>query len=227
MKKILPIIIVIASVNMLFAQEHDRRVLPAFSKVSVGEAISLTLVPGDKNEAKVSVKGNISLPDVETSVHGSWLRIRITGSHRGNTEVAIVLTYKSLAELNISSAASVKTKGPVKATDLTIEVSSAADADLEILTKELTVEVSSAANLTLAGSTVTQEVSVSSAAEYDGADLACEMADVTVSSAGSARIAASRELKAEANSGGTIKYSGTPQKVYVNTSSGGDIDKVH
>ncbi len=227
MKKLLTIIIILGAGVTLLAQEKDIRVLADFTKVDVGQAIRLTLVPGSKNEAEVKAGANISLQDVETEVRGSRLRIKILGSHQGSTRVTITLTYKSLSGLTISSAASVTTRGPIKADELEVEVTSAADARLEVEVKQLDVEVSSAADLTLHGKAVAQRVSVASAGKYDGDELTCEKVNVKVSSAGSARVSSHKELEAEANSGGTIKYRGNPEQVYVNTSSGGNIEKIN
>ena len=106
-------------------------------------------------------------------------------------------------------------------------MSSAGSADLEIDVAELEVEVSSSGDLNIQGKARSQRVSVSSAGDYDGFDLACEEAYVRASSAGSARITASKEIDAKASSAGSVRYKGNPDKVYVNSSSGGGVSKSH
>lgn len=218
------IILLTGSTLSVFAQETETRSLSDFSEVSVGEAISVTLIPGNKNEAVVKVR-NIDLEDVETDVRGGTLKIELSGNRYRNIDVEITLTYKSIDGIHVSSAADVVTKGPIKSASLDISVSSAAKADLEIVTDKIDVDVSSSGELELSGKTTSQRVSVSSAGEYHAYELSCDEAYVRASSAGSARINATKRIDARASSAGSVKYKGEPDKVYVNSSSGGDVRK--
>jgi hypothetical protein len=214
------------SVVSVSAQESETRSLSNFSEVSVGEAISVILIPGNKNEAIVKVR-NIDLEDVETNVSGGRLKIELRGNRHRNIDVEISLTYKYIDEVSVSSAADVVTKGPIKSTSLDISVSSAGDAELDIIAEEIDVDVSSSGDLTLSGKTSSQRVSVSSAGDYDAYDLDCDEAYVRASSAGSAKINANKKIDAKASSAGSVNYKGDPDKVYVSSSSGGDINKSH
>lgn len=206
------------------AQDTETRNLSDFSEVSVGEAIRLTLVKGTRNEAKIT-SSNIDLDDIETKVSGDRLRIGIEGSHRGNINVSITLTFKEIDKLNISSAADVESQGVIKTDDLEVRVSSAGEANLELEVTNLDADVSSAGDLDVEGKASRLTVNVSSAGDYDGYDLVSDEAYVKVSSAGSASVHAGKKIEANANSGGTIKYRGNPEKVYVNSSSGGSVRK--
>lgn len=218
------IILLTGSTLSVFAQETEIRSLSDFSEVSVGEAISVTLIPGNRNEAVVKVR-NIDLEDVETDVRGGSLKIELSGNRYRNIDVEITLTYKSIDGIHVSSAADVVTKGPIKSASLDISVSSAAKADLEIVADKIDVEVSSSGDLELSGKTTSQRVSVSSAGEYHAYELSCDEAYVRASSAGSARINATKKIDAKASSAGSVTYKGEPDKVYVNSSSGGDVRK--
>ena len=227
MYRILIFIVLLAgSVVSVSAQESETRSLSDFSEVSVGEAISVVLIPGNKNEAVVKVR-NIDLEDVETNVSGGRLKIELSGNRYRNIDVEISLTYKYIDEVSVSSAADVVTKGPIKSSSLDISVSSAADAELEINAEEIDIDVSSSGDLTVSGRTNSQRVSVSSAGDYDAYDLDCDEAYVRASSAGSARINASKKIDAKASSAGSVNYKGNPDKVYVSSSSGGDVNKSH
>jgi len=225
-KALLLLLFATVTFSIVRAQNTEIRLLPSFSRVSVGEAISLILIPGNKNEAKIKAS-NIDLDDIETDVIGSKLRIGLSGSRHRNINVTIVLTYIKINSISVSSAADVTTKGSIRAESLDISVSSAADAELEITAKDVDIEVSSSGILTLSGAAVSQRVEVSSAAEYDGSDLACEDAYVKASSAASARVHASKRIEAKASSAGSVKYFGNPDKVYVNANSGGYVGKGH
>jgi len=227
MYRILLIIISLAgSAVAVSAQESETRSLSNFSEVSVGEAISVILIPGNKNEAVVKVR-NIDLEDVETNVSGGRLKIELSGNRYRNIDVEVTLTYESIDEVSVSSAADVVTKGPIKSASLEISVSSAGNAELDIIAEEIEIDVSSSGDLALSGKTSSQRVSVSSAGDYDAYDLDCDEAYVRASSAGSARINAVKKIDAKASSAGSVNYRGNPDKVYVSSSSGGDINKSH
>jgi hypothetical protein len=225
MKKFLIIIALFAtSANSVFAQSRETRSLSDFSEISVGEAIEVTLVAGNKNEAVISA-GNIDLEDVITDVRGNRLKIELEGTRHRNIDVEITLTYISIDVIRVSSAADVETKGPIKVNRLNISVSSAGSAELEIEGGDLDIDISSSGVLVLSGRAVNQRVEVSSAGQYQGYDLECEDSYARVSSAGSARINATKKIDAKASSAGSIKYKGNPDKVYISSSSGGHAGK--
>ena len=47
------LVIILALATAVIAQQTETRKLDNFSAISVGEAIELVLVPGNKNEAKI------------------------------------------------------------------------------------------------------------------------------------------------------------------------------
>ena len=104
----------------------------------------------------------IDLSDVETNVSGDRLKIELRGNRYRNIDVEVMLTYKSIDEVSVSSAADVITKGPIKSASLEISVSSAGNADLDIIAEKIDVDISSSGDLTLSGKTGSQRVSVSS-----------------------------------------------------------------
>ena len=225
MKKVTTLSIVFFAIIFSgFAQNREVRKLESFTELSVGEAISVTLIPGDKNEASILVD-NIALEDISTKVYGSKLKIELSGNHHRNIDVEITLTYKEIERLSVTSAANVKTQGAIRSKELDITVSSAGYARLEIVSEALEVSVSSSGELELNGKSLSQRVGVSSAGEYNGYDLDFDESYVKASSAGSARVTANKKIEAKASSAGSVKYKGNPDKVYVNASSGGSTSK--
>jgi len=222
------VFVILTSISLcaVFGQVKESRLLSDFNGISIGEAIHLTLIPGDKNEAVLTVE-NIDLADVQTEVRGSNLKIGLEGGRHRNVKVFVSLTYKSIEEISVSSAADVITQGPIKSDAFDISVSSAGSAKLEIDAKEIEVAVSSAGDLSLTGKCISQRIEVSSAGEYNGYELACETSYVRVSSAASAKVVASKQIDAKANSAGSIRYKGNPQKVYVSANSGGHVKKAN
>ncbi len=206
------------------AQRSETRSLSSFSEISVGEAIECELILGSKEEAVVKVSG-ADLEDVITEVSGDRLRIHMARGNFRNTDVKVTVTFKVLEEIKVSSAADLYCNDVIEGDDLEIEVSSAADAELRVQVQDLEVRVSSAADLELDGYAKRQYVDVSSSGDYDAYGLDSEEAEVDVSSSGDARITVKGKLDADASSSGTVLYRGDPEKVYVDSSSGGKVRK--
>ena len=78
MKKLTAILfLVTAAAISAFGQNTETRSLDNFSAISVGEAIKLVLIPGNKNEARITAT-NVDLDEIETRVG-----IRIENRGRG------------------------------------------------------------------------------------------------------------------------------------------------
>lgn len=206
------------------AQQREDRNLDSFNELSVGEAIRVTLIKGTREKAEIIASG-IDLEDVITDVSGNGLRIHLEGNNHRNIDVQINLTYRELEEISISSAARVKAEEAITASSLEIEVSSAGGGELSLNTGNVEIEVSSAGNLELSGKADRMEADISSAGDLDAYDLQCQEAEIDVSSGGSANVFITNRIDARANSGGTVRYKGEPEKVFVNSNSGGSIKK--
>ncbi len=219
-------LLMLTATTGLRAQKTETRNLDEFTGVSAGEAITVFLTQGNKETARVEVKG-IALDEVLTDVRGETLKIHLDkGSHR-NVEVTVWVTYMHLEEIAVSSAARIKAESVIKSEKLEVQASSAGKASLEIEVEELSVEVSSAADVKITGKTVFQDVQVSSSGSYYAFDLDCEVSIVSASSAGKAKVTASKKIEADASSAGNIRYQGDPEKVYVHSGSGGSAKKAN
>ena len=214
----------VLAISWLAAQDRETRNVKSFSAISVGEAIDVEVTAGSSEKVEVEVDG--TNPDnVVTEVFGDRLKIRMRQGNWRNVSVRVYVTYKTLEEIDVSSAADLTSKGPIKSDKLEIEVSSAGDVDVEVEVDELEVRVSSAGDLTIKGKAREQYVKVSSSGDYDGYDLESEDAEVDASSSGDARVFVTKELEADASSSGSVYYRGNPTKVYADSSSGGRVRK--
>ena len=207
-----------------YGQSTETRTVKSFEEVSAAEAIDVILIPGDEEKVVVEAKG-VDLEDVITEVSGGELEIHMSRGNYRNVDVTVTVTYKRIYAIDVSSAASVVTKGMLRSPRLTLEVSSAGDADLEIEVRDLEASVSSAGDIIVSGRAEDSEIRVSSAGDFKGRDLKSNSADVKVSSGGSASVTVQNEINARASSGGSIRYFGDPDKEYTSSSSGGSVRK--
>ena len=176
-------------------------------------------------QVSFEVGSDLDISNVLTEVSGSYLKIHMRDGRYRNRNVKVYVTYVSLNKLHVSSAANVFSDGTIKAKTMDISASSAGSAELSIDAESVSIDASSAGDIVLEGRAVNIEVEVSSAGEIDAYGLESENGNASASSAGSAKISVSKELTAQASSGGSIRYRGSPAKTNTSSSSGGSVKK--
>jgi hypothetical protein len=224
MKKVLGIVTLSLVFFTAFCQQSEVRSVGSFTGIKAAEAIDVYLKKGDKESVKVEVTGT-DISNVLTEVSGSYLKIHMKDGRYRSRNVKVYVTYVNLNKIHASSAANVFSEGTIRANSIDISTSSAASIELSIVAQSVTVDASSAGDVVLEGSTKSIEVEVSSAGEVDAYALESETARASVSSGGSVKISVSKELNAQASSGGSIRYRGAPAKTNTNSSSGGSVKK--
>lgn len=206
----------------IFAQSNETRNLNSFTELSVGEAIKVELVKGSSEKAEIEVRGT-DTENVLTEVSGGHLKIHMARGNWKNVDASVRLTYQSLEEIDVSSAAHVSTSSAIAGDQLKMDISSAGKADLIFNVKQMEVDISSAGSFDAEGKVDQIEVDVSSAGSMSAYDLECKRADLSASSAGSIKITVTEEIDASASSGGSIRYKGNPDKEHVSSSAGGSV----
>lgn len=210
-----------------WAQSKETRELSSFTRINVGQAIKVYVEKGAKESCVIETEG-IDTRDVLTDVNGRTLKIRLDKNRKWrNIDVVVHLTYTEIDAISINSAARVYSKGTIKTNDMEIDVSSAGNGELDVDVDELEIEISSSGNLEISGNARYQDIDISSAGSLDAYDLNCEEVSASVSSAGKAKVQASKRIDARANSAGSIRYKGNPDKAYVSANSGGSIRRAN
>jgi Protein of unknown function (DUF2807). len=224
MKKLIGFVLLLALGFQALAQQSETRSVGSFKGIKSAEAIDVYLKKGDKESVKVEVTG-VSLSDVITEVSGTYLKIHMDDGNYRNKNVKVYVTYVSLERISASSASNVFSEGVIKATNLDLSASSAGSIEVSVDAEAISIDASSAGDIVLEGKARRVEVEASSAGDIDAYNLESESVNASVSSAGSAKVNATKEIDAHASSGGSIRYRGNPSKSNTNSSSGGSVKK--
>jgi len=224
MRSTLSIFFLLFVVAPAVAQQSEVRQVGTFRGVKAYEAISVTLKKGDKESVKVVVE-RVPLSAVITEVSGNYLKIHMAEGRYNERKVRVEVTYVSIEKVSAQSAAEVLSEGTIKAATLDIAVASAASIELTIETGAVTVDVASAGDVILEGSSKSLLVEAASAGVLDAYNLECETVDAAASSAGSAKVKATKGIRANAESAGSIRYRGNPTKSDTRSSGGGSVRK--
>jgi hypothetical protein len=208
----------------LQAQDTENRSVGNFKGVKVGQAIDVYLTTGTSTNVRVEVEdGNVS--DVETNVSGGMLKIGMKRGNYRNIRVKVYVTHKGLEYISASSASNIYSENTLKSSKMSIDVSSAATAELEVEASEIEAQVSSSGDLELKGSAERAALYASSAGDIDAYDFTTSELKARASSAGGIRARAEDSIDAHASSGGSVRWKGNPSRSRTDSSSGGSVRK--
>jgi hypothetical protein len=187
---IISLVLSMAAFNLrAFSQNEvirETRDLPAFDKIDVGGAFNVTFTFGEAQKVEVEAKQKV-IADIKTEVKDGKLLVSSNRTN-SNTPLNLFISVPTLSILELHGAADVVGLNPLKADMLTILISGAASADLELDVATLRSEASGAADLDLKGKAIHHSTLVSGAATVNAKNLVTETTDADVSGAGTARV---------------------------------------
>ncbi len=160
-----------------------------------------------------------------TEVFGERLKVHLSKIRWRDYSVTVYISYVDLEGISASSAANVFGKNKITGSRLDLDVSSAADIEVEVDVEDLSVDASSSGDVEVSGRAKYLNIDVSSAGGVDAYDLEAEIVRVDASSGAGAKVFATKEINAEASSGASVRYRGDPAKSRTDTSSGGSVRK--
>jgi hypothetical protein len=203
---------------------EETRDIGNFHGLKVSSGIDVYIAQGDDEYLRLEADENL-MEHIRTEVIDGQLKIYTDVNIRMAKSKKVYLRYRELRSIHISSAGDVKGENTLHAGHLELNLSSAGDLRLEVIADEIDLDISSSGSASLAGKTGYLDAGLSSAGNLNAFDLEARSADVSVSSAGDARIWVTDEARFKCSSAGDIVYKGDPKIVESSTSSGGDIRK--
>lgn len=185
-----------------------RAISDEFTRVSASEGLMVYVTQAD--DFAIEVEGDDNIIDlIRTDIKNGKLRIHAE-ENIGNATKNIYVSLPKITELHASSGSHLETKNAVKSNELTIDGSSGAILEVDVVAQELDIDASSGANLDVAGTADNANVDVSSGGNINAKDLETKTCTAEASSGGNVKIQVSKSLMADASSGGNISYSGDP-----------------
>ena len=202
---------------------EEIRDLDGFSGIQVSSGVDVFFSQGESFLVKVVADENL-MDIIETEVRGSILVVGVErpGIRRAESK-KVYVSLPELEHLKISSAGDCVGETPFKCGTLDIDISSAGDLRAELYADRIRLDISSSGDARITGEATDFDASLSSAGDLDAFDLKARNVTVDVSSAGSAKVYATGELRMNASSAGNIYYRGDARVVRSRSSSAGDI----
>lgn len=185
-----------------------RAVSEEFTRVSASEGLMVYVTQAD--DFKIEVEGDDNIIDlIRTDIKNGKLRIHAE-ENIGRATKNVYVSLPTITELHASSGSHLETKNTVEANELSLEGSSGAILEVDLIAQELEIAASSGASLDINGKADNADVDVSSGGNINAKDLETKSCVADASSGGNIKIQVSESLMADASSGGNISYSGEP-----------------
>ncbi len=193
-----------------------------FKGIKVGDAFNLKVSQSEVNTVKVIAPSTV-IQQIKTDVKDGILIISEEGNIKSNEAIEIIIGVKSLAKLDVSGSADVKTENELICDKLEISIEGAGDIRIWLKTNELKSKISGAGDLNLKGTSKLLDATIKGAGDLKAFNLEVEKAIVKVSGAGDAKINVSQNLDADVSGAGSIIYKGNPGERNVSITGAGSI----
>ncbi len=203
---------------------ENRTLNQSFNAVKASQGLDVYLTQG--NEESIVIEADENLHNlIKTEVKDNELRIYAEKNIGYASSKKIMITFKNISKITSTSGSDVVSTNTIHADNLELNSSSGSDMKLDVNTKTLQCNSSSGSDLKLSGKTEKLFAEASSGSDIKAADLIAESSQVKATSGADITVNTAKELTADANSGGDIKYYGNPEKVNKTDSHSGNITK--
>ncbi|MCU0447957.1 MAG: DUF2807 domain-containing protein [Microscillaceae bacterium] len=209
------------------AQDSETRNLTGFNRLDLQGAAEIILIQGKTESAKIEAQ-NIPLSHIYTEVRNQTLYISLKKhtSYR-NLKLKIYLTFRQLTAISSNGAINLTSESPIQANDFLVDFSGAGNMDLKINTQTLKLKSSGAGNMEVSGKADYQEIILSGAGNVEAFDLVSRAAEVELNGVGNVDVNVTKELTAELNGMGSIRYKGNPGSKSIRKNGLGSVKSVN
>lgn len=205
-------------------QLENRTLDASFNAIKASQGLEVYLTQGNEESIVIEADENL-LKLIKTEVKNDELRIYTERNIGYASSKKIMVTFKDVSKISSSSGSDVVSTNTINADYLELNTSSGSNMKLNVNTKTLSCDSSSGSDLIVSGNTEKLSANASSGSDIKASKLLAISSEVEASSGADISVNTAKELTADANSGGDIKYYGNPDKVNKSDSPSGRISK--
>lgn len=203
----------------------EERTISSFSKLDIGGAFKVYLYQGDQEKVVVEADDK-EIKEIVTEVVGNELRIYTKpGWGPRFHEMSVYVTFRNLDYIDLSGAVEVAADKPLNFSELKMDISGAAEVNLEFKAEKYVAEFSGASEIHFRGSCKSGDLELSGASEFDAEGMEFQDLNIEVSGASEAKVFATGNLYIDASGASSIRYKGNP-KVSVDESGASSIKPI-
>ncbi len=209
-------------VSPLLSQDVTERDLKPFSGLHVNDNIIVRLIKSEREHISVKAQG-VDAEDVKTEIINNMLRLYVSGNLFSRKKVIVNLEYKTIRYITAINGADITTVSTLQTDSLSIDLKTGGIFYLDANIGYLKSNVIEGSLLNAKGHAAVQDVFVSSSATVSAFDLQTDIANVSASTAATAKVFVTKELHAFASLSGSILYKGNPEICVTESNSAGSI----
>ena len=202
----------------------DRELNGDFNAIEVSRGLDVFLTQGETEGIRVQADENLQ-EIIVVEIENGVLSIYADENIGSAASKKVMVNFKDIDRISTSSGSDVISTNVISVDELEIYTSSGSDVELEVEVESLICESSSGSDIKLSGSTNTFRADASSGSDIKAAKLKALKTKAQANSGADITVNTSKELTANASSGGDIKYYGNPDKVKKNDGPSGSIKK--
>ncbi|WP_456440703.1 head GIN domain-containing protein, partial [Psychroserpens sp.] len=202
----------------------DRELNGDFNAIEVSRGLDVYLTQGETEGIRVQADENLQ-DIIMVEVENGVLTIYADENISSAASKKIMVNFKNIDRISASSGSDVVSTTIITANELKIHTSSGSDVELEVEVESLICESSSGSDIKLSGTTNTFRADATSGSDIKAAKLKAIKTTAQANSGADITVNTSKELTANASSGGDIKYYGNPEKVEKSDGPSGSIRK--
>ena len=202
----------------------EQRAVSSFNKIDISGGYEVLINQGSEERLELEVDENL-LEYIETETRKNTLYISSKKQIGSASSLKLYITVVDVEDIDVSGAIELKNKGTYKTANLEIDISGAADIDLDVDVENLNMDISGASETTLSGNARNFEIEISGAGELQAKKLKTRNTTIDISGAGSAIVNVKKTLNVSVSGSGSVKYKGSP-KIKKDISGAGSIEKL-
>lgn len=200
--------------------EESREITEEFTAVLASEGLDVFVSQGTEFDIRVEADENI-IDLIGTDIENGRLRIHAI-ENIGRATKKIYVTLPEITGLESSSGADLIVQNVIKAEKISLEATSGADLNIEVIADKVDADASSGSDIRITGEAATFIADASSGADIKARKLVTKNCTANASSGSDISVHVTESLTADASSGADISYSGDAS-VKKNKSSSGSV----
>ncbi|WP_298534452.1 head GIN domain-containing protein [uncultured Algibacter sp.] len=203
---------------------EDRTTNEPFSTIKAAEGLDVYLTQSDNESILVEADENLQSLII-TEIENGVLKIHTKQNIGSATSKKIIVSFKDISSIISTSGSDVYSTNTISTESLELQSTSGSDMKLSVNTSVLNCKSTSGSDMRISGTTSKLNAEATSGSDIKAADLQAESSRVKATSGADITINTSKELIANASSGGDIMYYGNPVKVNKTDNPSGSIEK--
>jgi len=196
-----------------------------FTKVYSNVPVRMYIEQGSKEALSIEAD-NEMFDDLEVYVEDEVLFIvSAREKYIRNEKLTVDMVVKDLNHIEIVGGAKIEFTTALETDEFRLDISGAADIDMELKCNKFMADLSGAANMNVWGKAKYAAWDISGASNIDAVRFITQATYLDFSGAGKAEVYAAKILKAEVSGIGLVKYDGNPSQITKDVSGLGVIKR--